>query len=372
VPIETPQALDSQGKAVQALPGRVQFRLRGHQRLTVTIAAEDWTQARLPRHGSYRLVPDNLAIQLLDLAQGYPLACVLVLGSLVGGLRWRHKLTIEQRRNQELESRQKPGDDPLLGTTVGGYRLLERLGQGGMATVYRARAGTHEVALKLLVGDRADPDKAARFRRECRLAAQLKHPTLVRVIESGEQENLLYLVMELVEGEPLRLRPSGLDWEQIWPWYRQLLVGLNYAHGVGVVHRDLKPENILVRPDGGLKVVDFGLARTQDTPAITETGKALGTPSYLAPEQLTGAGDLVEPRTDQYALGVILFQALTGSPPFRGLDASDVAAQHLSKAPPRVRDLRPDISVELDTVVTTWVRCCSFWTRSRSRLRSFG
>jgi serine/threonine protein kinase len=207
---------------------------------------------------------------------------------------------------------------------IGAYDLLGPIGEGSSGTVYRARhrALGQLVALKKL---RATSDIAReRFRREARTAAALRHPHLAAIHDAGDD----YLVMELVEGAPFEQRPRD---ERL-----RLLVqaarGVGAAHAAGVTHRDLKPANVLVGPEGA-KVVDFGLAHLENS-SLTSEGATLGTPLYMAPEQIEGGP--VSPRTDVYALGAMLYEVLAGHPPFRADATHALYAKILHDAPPRL------------------------------------
>lgn len=227
--------------------------------------------------------------------------------------------------------------------TFGGFTLGEQLGQGGMATVYRGTPGP--VAIKVILPELArDSDYRARFLRECQVSAPLDHPNIVRTLKGGESRQGLYLALEFVEGEQLtrRQQPGGLPLATVAPWLEAMMDGLDYAHRHGVVHRDLKPDNIMLTTEGRLKIMDFGLARRHDDEArITQTGNAVGTPAYMAPEQITESS--VNPASDQYAVGVMAFELLTGQRPFEAPDAMTIVIKHLRDAPPAPRTLRSDL-----------------------------
>lgn len=227
--------------------------------------------------------------------------------------------------------------DPLIGQVVDGrYEVLSRVARGGMATVYRAldRRLEREVALKIMHAHLADgasgSDFVARFRREARAAARLTHPGVVAVYDQGVDGDTSYLTMEFVDGTSLRRRlaDSGpLSVGEALATTEAVLDALAVAHRSGVVHRDVKPENVLLASDGRVKVVDFGLARALTDASQTSTGTVLGTVAYLAPELVTqGTSDT---RTDVYAMGVLLFEMLTGRQPFTGTTPIQVAYQHV-------------------------------------------
>ena len=253
--------------------------------------------------------------------------------------------------------------DPAAGTEVAGYRIVEPAGSGGMGVVYRAEEiglGDRPVALKLLPPALAgDPDFRARFLREMRVAAAIDHPNIVPIYRAGEDRGLLYLAMRYVHASDLRrvLEAEGrLEPGRALAILDQVARALDAAHARGLVHRDVKPGNILLAPpvfDGDpehVYLVDFGLARSDsDDRSIGGGGSFLGTPRYAAPEQ--AAGRPVDGRTDGYALGCVLYECLTGQPPFPDGPGEAVLLAHLESPPPRVTALRPDLPPAIDQVV---------------------
>ncbi len=244
-----------------------------------------------------------------------------------------------------------------IGSILGGrYRLLELLGQGGMATIYRARDAQLErdVAVKLLRPEFGqDPDFLARFRDEARAAASLSHPNIVAVFDFGEDAaGEQFIVMELVDGQDLAsiLRENGpLAPRQAARIAADVAKALHAAHTRGIVHRDVKPSNILISRDGRVKVADFGIARALDDAQVTLPGVTMGSVHYFAPEQARG-----EPATgasDVYALGIVLFEMLTGHRPFSGDGAAAVALARLTTTPPRPSALRASVPPALDSIV---------------------
>jgi eukaryotic-like serine/threonine-protein kinase len=249
-------------------------------------------------------------------------------------------------------------------TTVGGrYELGELLGRGGMAEVRRAvdqRLG-RSVAVKQLRTDLAtDPTFQARFRREAQSAAGLNHPTIVAVYDTGEEIDPLtgvaipYIVMELVEGQTLRdvLREGRkLLPERALELTQGILDALSYSHKAGIVHRDIKPANVMLTPNGGVKVMDFGIARAvADTSAtMTQTAAVIGTAQYLSPEQ--ARGETVDARSDLYSAGCVLYELLVGRPPFIGDSPVSVAYQHVRETPQPPSQLDPELTPEIDAVV---------------------
>ena len=202
------------------------------------------------------------------------------------------------------------------------FELLECIGSGGMGAVYRAiqPALDREVAIKILPPETAnDPEFLERFRREAATLARLDHPNIVRLFDFGQREGFTYFVMEFVDGPDLseRLKTGRLDIKEAYRMVVQLCDALQHSHERGVVHRDIKPANVLLAREGQVKVADFGIARmvhADADPALTRTRATLGTPRYMAPEQMTGVGG-VDQRADIYALGVVLYEMLTGSSP---------------------------------------------------------
>jgi eukaryotic-like serine/threonine-protein kinase len=249
-------------------------------------------------------------------------------------------------------------------TTVGGrYELGELLGRGGMAEVRSAvdqRLG-RSVAVKQLRTDLAtDPTFQARFRREAQSAAGLNHPTIVAVYDTGEEMDPLtgvaipYIVMELVEGSTLRdvLREGRkLLPERALELTQGILDALSYSHKAGIVHRDIKPANVMLTPNGGVKVMDFGIARAvADTSAtMTQTAAVIGTAQYLSPEQ--ARGETVDARSDLYSAGCVLYELLVGRPPFIGDSPVSVAYQHVREIPQPPSQLDPELTPDIDAVV---------------------
>jgi eukaryotic-like serine/threonine-protein kinase len=226
------------------------------------------------------------------------------------------------------------------------YRLEERIAVGGMGEVWRASDVLlgRRVAVKVLKAEyAADPHFVDRFRNEARHTAALSHPGIANVFDYGEVGDMAYLVMEFVDGEPLstvlardgRLTPaSALD------IVGQAGLALQAAHDTGVIHRDVKPGNILIRPDGVVKVTDFGIARVVDAAPVTQTGVVVGTAAYLSPEQASGRP--TTPASDIYSLGVVAYECLSGERPFRADSAVGVAMAHATATPPPLpKDVPP-------------------------------
>jgi serine/threonine protein kinase len=233
--------------------------------------------------------------------------------------------------------------------------VLERqLGHGGMASVYAARDTglDRTVAVKVLADNLAgDEDLRRRFLREARLAARLSHPNVVNVFDAGEDDGQPYIVMELVEGETLAER-GRVPPDEARGLALQAARGLAHAHEAGLVHRDIKPGNLLLRRDGTLKIADFGIARAAETTALTQAGTVLGTAAYLAPEQ--ALGEEVTPAADVYSLGAVLYELLTGRPPFEFDSLADLAEKQRAMAIAPVRELTPQVPRDLEDLV---MRC---------------
>ncbi|HEY5436743.1 MAG TPA: Stk1 family PASTA domain-containing Ser/Thr kinase [Candidatus Limnocylindrales bacterium] len=243
-----------------------------------------------------------------------------------------------------------------IGSTLGGrYRLLELLGQGGMATIYRARDAQLErdVAVKLLRPEFGkDPDFLARFRDEARAAASLNHPNITAVFDFGKDASGPYIVMELVDGQDLGaiIRENGpLAPRQAARVAAEVAKALHAAHVRGIVHRDVKPSNVLVGRDGRVKVADFGIARALTESQLTLPGTTMGSVHYFSPEQARGEAGTAA--SDIYALGIVLFETLTGQRPFSGDGAAAVALARLTTTPPRPSALRPGVPAALDSIV---------------------
>ncbi|MCO5170821.1 MAG: serine/threonine protein kinase [Planctomycetes bacterium] len=236
---------------------------------------------------------------------------------------------------------------------LGPFRVVRHLGRGGMGSVYEVvdpQLG-RRVALKLIEG-RADPTALERFRREAHVLARLQHPGVVRVHRLGDLPQGPFILEELVAGERLRdvAARGPLAPRQAAELARGLADALADVHALGVVHRDLKPENVIVRPDGAPVLIDFGIARDADAETLTRTGALVGTLAYMAPEQVRSRGAPVDGRADVYALGVVLYELLSGRPPFEGAPI-ELLARILHDVPPPLTRLRPDVPPDLDAIV---------------------
>jgi serine/threonine-protein kinase len=238
----------------------------------------------------------------------------------------------------------------------GRYELSHLVARGGMAEVYRAHDQLLDrpVALKVLFPELSvDRSFVERFRREAQAAANLSHPNIVPVFDWGEDAGTYFIVMEFIDGRPLSsiLRTAGpLHPDRAAEIAADVAGALSYAHRHGVVHRDVKPGNVLITEEGIIKVTDFGIARAVNTEeSLTQTGAVMGTATYFSPEQAEGKG--VDARSDIYSLGVVLFEMVTGRPPFLGESPVAVASKHVREHPPAPRELNPGIPPDLEAII---------------------
>jgi serine/threonine-protein kinase len=244
----------------------------------------------------------------------------------------------------------------LTNRQLGIYRILHRLGSGGMSDVYLAfHENLHRhVAIKVMRMDLANsPEHVKRFLQEARSAASMVHPNIVQVYDVGEQQNLQYIAQEYIAGCTLRdyiQRVGSISLNETISILMQVSAALSKSASIGIVHRDIKPDNILLTPDGEVKVADFGLSRAHTNKEhLTEIGIALGTPTYMSPEQVQGQP--VDIRSDLYSLGVTAYHMLAGRPPFEGETALALAVQHVQNKPADLAKLRPDLPEKLVEIV---------------------
>ena len=242
----------------------------------------------------------------------------------------------------------------MVGKTLGKYRILDKIGRGGMGVVYRGIDETldREVAIKAISPELVEDDLVRRFRAEAVTLAKVNHPNIASVYELFRDDDRLLMVMELVRGqtfEQLITEAGPLPVERSAALVGQILDALGHAHRAGIVHRDLKPANLMLTDAGVVKVMDFGIARVSGTERMTSDGLMVGTPAYMAPEQVRG--DEVDGRTDLYAAGVVLYRLLTGKLPFKAETAVAMIQSQLNERPTLARDVRSDLPDWLDAVL---------------------
>jgi serine/threonine protein kinase len=268
---------------------------------------------------------------------------------------------------------ENPAVTPFLGKSIGRYRILSLLGRGGMGEVYRAKDATlgRDVAIKVLPSDFSiDRDRLRRFEREARAASALNHPNIITIHEFGQDGGVHFIVSEFIEGETLRRRITSerINAGEIPEIAIQVASALNAAHEAGIVHRDIKPENVMVRPDGLVKVLDFGLAklierRSFDT--VTDaneaseattaawgaggTGVVMGTVNYMSPEQ--ARGQRLDARSDLFSLGVVLYEMSAGHSPFARATVADTIASILEKDPPPLAQFSPEVPEAMERII---------------------
>lgn len=235
------------------------------------------------------------------------------------------------------------------------YRIKRRIGGGGMANVYLARdiILNRDVAIKVLRMEYAnDPEFIERFDREAQAASSLAHPNIVNIYDVGEEEHILYIVMEYVDGFTLKeyiMKHGPLAVEEALDIMKQLTGAIQHAHVNGIVHRDIKPQNVLIDHYGNVKVTDFGIAMALSATALTQTNSILGSVHYLSPEQARGG--MATKKSDIYSLGIVLYELLSGQLPFSGHSPISIALQHLQDDTPSVRDLQPTIPQSVENIV---------------------
>jgi serine/threonine protein kinase len=244
---------------------------------------------------------------------------------------------------------------PVEGTPFGRYRLVELLGRGGMGEVWRAHDTVTDrvVAIKVLPANLSeDEDFQRRFRREAHAAARLNTPHVVPIYDYGEIDGRLFVSMRLIEGRDLDtvLADGPLDPARAVSIIDQVAKALHAAHKVGLIHRDIKPSNILLDDDDFAYLIDFGIARVADDTRLTRTGSMIGTFAYIAPERLDGRAE-EDARADIYSLACVLYEALTGEPPFAGSTTTQLMYAHAHTPPPRPSTTQPDVPAQFDAVI---------------------
>jgi serine/threonine protein kinase len=247
--------------------------------------------------------------------------------------------------------------DRLIGQMIGPYQIEAMLGAGGMGAVYRAvDANGEQVAVKLIKRELANDEIfRRRFDREARIARRVKHPHIVPVLHKGEHEGVPYLAQRFIEAGTLAdkiEREGSLSFEVALPVCEQVASGLDALHAAGLIHRDVKPANILLGEDGVAHITDFGLAKDSQGSMLTRPGQALGSVDYMAPEQIRS--ETVGPTTDVYALGCVMYECLTGAPPFADRQGMRVVLwAHLQDDPIDPCATRPDIVPDVGAVILT-------------------
>lgn len=354
--------LGRSGEPITLSPGNhnLILRLDGHADTSVTVGGMDVSKGRYPGSGALSLPPLSVRQALLDWLTyrwHYLLAATGLLLAVGRGVRQQRRLS---RKQHVLESLVQPGEGEsrsLVRQQVGGYRVLSHLGGGGMADVYLgvpkdSLDSGSTVAIKVINSELRDqPEFVERFQREIVVSQGLAHPGIVEVREWGWHGDRLYLAMELVEGQQLRkLLPALVgDRERSLDVLSQLMKAVDYAHQRGVYHRDLKPENVMITSAGQVKVMDFGLARAVDSRTLTLPGTTMGSPKYIAPEMISGEGG--DDRADQYALGVMAYEMLTGQLPFVSDEVLFLLYSHATLDPPA-----PGLGQQVDEVLLRMLR----------------
>ena len=235
------------------------------------------------------------------------------------------------------------------------YEIIKTIGEGGMANVYLAEDTILErkVAIKVLRGDLSNDEKfIRRFKREALSVSNLSHPNIVEVYDVGEEDGNYYIVMEYIEGKTLKqlLQKRGaLTLTEVIDIMSQLTDGLAHAHEAYIIHRDIKPQNIMIEDNGRIKITDFGIAMALNSTQLTQTNSVMGSVHYLPPEQANGKGSTV--KSDIYSLGILMYELLTGSVPFKGDTAVEIALKHMKEKMPSVRKQNPTIPQSVENII---------------------
>ncbi|MCD4658268.1 MAG: serine/threonine protein kinase [Planctomycetes bacterium] len=266
--------------------------------------------------------------------------------------------TLEVDADPDILERDKydPRKDPLVNKIFGGCKLISKIGEGGMGSVYKAfHIGLDKnVALKILPPNQLDSaDRIKRFKHEAKSAAKMEHPNIVQILNIGEDDGIHFIVMQFIDGEDLRqrlLRKGVFPPIEALDICMQVAEGLNVAHKKGIIHRDIKPDNIMIEREGNVKITDFGLARQMEHGLdISKPGKALGTPYYMSPEQCSGKD--LDGRSDIYSLGVSLYHIVTGKRPFKGKNAVATALMHIREPVTPPEKINPNLPIPLADLV---------------------
>src|SRR5713101_7624395 len=243
----------------------------------------------------------------------------------------------------------------MLGRVIKGrYKLIDEIGRGSFATVYIVRdTKTNRIyAMKAMLSEPADDGELlARFQREAHILLTLQDPHIVRIFEYGDESDLHYILMDYIDGQNLKyhtLTSGPLEPAVALDYARQIAEGLDTACKNGVVHRDIKPQNIVINSQGVAKITDFGLARSRETVTLTQSNVFMGTAYYIPPEQAE-SGRSADTRSDLYSVAAVLFEMLTGHPPFEGETAVDIVVKHMNEKVPSICRIRPDLPLEMDS-----------------------
>jgi serine/threonine-protein kinase len=332
-------------------PLTLEMLLKDHQKVSRTLSYAEIKNGVYPTDGAISLPADSLVVAAKDSWNEHSPWYVLSLAALaLAGWALRGKL----RSNPTLDM----GPRPLL-ATVGAYRLVERIGQGATAEVFLAVSesdlGALPVALKLLRDrESLDGQTEARFRAEIKTSLALRHENLAQLYDWGQDaDGRLFMVSELLRGQTLRERLAtkvAMTGDEVARIVRCTGAALTYLHSQGMVHRDVKPDNVFLTEGHGVKLMDLGIAKGGEIAPMTQTGVVLGTPHYMAPEQLSGESTA---SSDQYALGVTAYEMLAGRRPFRGATSTELLQQHISEPVPRISEFRPGASLLLEDVLDT-------------------
>ena len=240
----------------------------------------------------------------------------------------------------------------MVGTTILQYEVTEKVGEGGMGVVYKARDTNLDrfVALKFLTKNVASSESdRQRFMQEAKAAATLNHPNICTIYDVAEHEGQLFIAMEFIDGETLRDRKNNISLKQTIDIGIQIAEALSAAHEKGIVHRDIKPENVMLRKDGLVQIMDFGLAKLQGVSRLTREGNTVGTMGYMSPEQVQGF--TVDHRTDIFSFGVLMYELISGQSPFKGMHETAIIYEIVNVDPEPISILKPDLPPDLDAIL---------------------
>lgn len=347
--------------AIHRLPCSLHLELWGYERREVRLPEGAFVpgRTRYPEQGDIALTPRiPVLIPLLYTLRDWPFAALALLP--LGALLRRRQAWLREARIEEKLQAQLALGDLGPGVPIGPYRLGPQLGAGGMARVFEAtregESGGERLALKVMSPRlSADAEFQERFRREVNICRALRHRNIVPLLDWLEVGGCLCLVMERLEGQTLAERAAHmrLPRKEVLRIVRQVAEALEHAHRAGIVHRDVKPANIMVTPQGKAVLMDFGIARRADLPVVTEAGSAIGTPAYIAPEQIRGRD--IDWRADIYALGITLYELLAGQHPYESATGVDLLNRHVETAPEPLRTVCPAAPEALEALVMRMV-----------------